>query len=50
MSAPGSEAAFTGWWEARCRGYLDRNFGRAGEEILAQLTTFFSARGRTHPA
>ena len=41
MSAPGSEAAFAGWWEARCRGYLDRNFGRAGEEILAQLTTFF---------
>jgi hypothetical protein len=41
VSASGSRAAFAGWWEARCRGYLDRNFGRAGEEILAQLTAFF---------
>lgn len=38
MSEPGFQAAFAAWWDARCRTYLDRNFGRAGEEALSQLT------------
>jgi hypothetical protein len=41
VSGPGLQAAFAAWWDARCRDYLDRNFGRAGEEALTQFTELF---------
>ena len=33
MSGPGLQAALSEWWDFRCRTYLEKNFGRAGEEI-----------------
>lgn len=33
------QASFSNWWDARCRRYLDKNFGKVSEEILPQLTS-----------
>lgn len=41
MNGAGLQAAFAAWWDARCRAYLERNFGRAGEEALTQLSELF---------
>jgi hypothetical protein len=41
VSGQGLQAAFAEWWDARCQVYLDRNFGRAGEEALTQFTELF---------
>jgi hypothetical protein len=37
LSRPGLQAAFSEWWDGRCREYLDKNIGRVSGEILPKL-------------